>query len=98
MELNEQYDKILAENTFKSFKAKYLDLDWRQLIQDFKDNGGDAADLLEPIDGFHPSQLMNHILSDIVWDFLENEFPEALGTINPFNDMIKLQFGDQGGF
>lgn len=98
MELNKQYDIILNENSFERFDAKYLDIDWDRVIQDHKDSGGDAADLLEPIDGFHPSQLMNELLSDIVWDFLEVEFPEALGPINPFNDEIKMRFRDQGGF
>ena len=98
MELNEQFPKILSENSFQRFEAKYFDIDWRQLVDDFKDGGGDAADLFEPIDGFHPSHLMNQILSDVVWDYLEKEFPEAIGPINPFNDDIRMIFGDQGGF
>jgi hypothetical protein len=41
---------------------------------------------------------MNQILSDVVWEYLEKEFPEAIGPINPFNDDIRMIFGDQGGF
>jgi len=97
-QLNEQFPIILGENNFSSFKAKYLDIDWRQIVQDYKDGGGDAVDLFEPVDGFHPSHLMNQMLSDVVWGFLETDFPEAIGEINPFNDEIRNVFGDQGGF
>ena len=98
MELNEQFPKILSENSFQQFEAKYFDIDWRQIVDEFKDGGGDAADLFEPVDGFHPSHLMNQMLSDVVWDYLEKEFPEAIGPVNPFNDEIRMVFGDQGGF
>ena len=98
MQLNEQFPIILSENNFKSFEAKYLNIDWRQIVQDYKDGGGDAKDLFEPVDGFHPSHLMNQMLSDVVWDFLETDFPEAIGPINPVNDEIRIRFGDQDGF
>ena len=98
MDLNSEIDKILAETTFQSFDVKLLVVDFPRIVLDYLSTGKDAADLFEPSDGFHPSQLLNEILSDIVWDFLEESFPNALGPVNPFNSQIKLHFGDQGGY
>jgi hypothetical protein len=33
-----------------------------------------------------------------VWEFLEQNYPDALGPINPNNAAIVAQFGDQGGY
>ena len=98
MELNTEIDKVLTENSFESFDAKLLELDWPQIVREYVSTGGDATDLFELSDGFHPSQLQNEILADLVWDFLETKFPNALGPINPFNSEIKMRFGNQGGF
>lgn len=73
--------------------------DMNTLIQEYVDEtGGDASDVIEPSDGFHPSQLGNSLLADEMWQYLEENYPEAIGDVNPFNTQIVDVFGDQGGY
>jgi hypothetical protein len=44
------------------------------------------------VDGFHPSQAGNALFAQQFFDFLENEYPEAIGPINPFNAEIDAMF------
>jgi len=60
--------------------------------------GAPATDLIEPSDGFHPSQVGNELLAQEIWQWLEAKFPESIGSVNPFNEEIKRIFGDQGGY
>ena len=68
------------------------------MIQKYVNEGGIASDIIEPSDGFHPSQLGNELLGQIIWEHLETNFSEAIGEVNPFNEEIAKKFGDQGGF
>ena len=60
--------------------------------------GGEAWQLIEPIDGFHINQLAHSLAADIYWDILMQERPDWLGPVNPFNGQIVQLFGDQGGY
>ena len=60
--------------------------------------GGQAYELIEPIDGFHINQLAHTIAADVYWDILMTQRPQWLGPINPHNDDITRIFGDQGGY
>ena len=68
------------------------------LFQEWKSKGGDAFELFEPIDGFHPSLKAQTLAAEIIWRKLESNSPHVLGNINPYNDMIKKVFGNQGGY
>jgi len=57
-----------------------------------------VQELIEPIDGFHPSQLTNALIAKIVWEKLEKEHPDFLGPVNPHNAEIQAIFGNQGGY
>jgi acyloxyacyl hydrolase len=72
-------------------------LDWSDAIAEWVDSGRDAAELIEPFDGFHPSQTGNALLADTVWNWLMKYYPEAVGPVNPHNAEIAARFGDQGG-
>ena len=101
--LNSVYQKIVAEasgknSPFKHFDLGFFDPDWGSLINSYVANGGDAADCIEPSDGFHPSQKGNELFAEQLWNFLESEFPAAIGPVNPHNNAISAKFGDQGGF
>ena len=50
------------------------------------------------MDGFHPSQTGQNLLSEVLWQWLEDYHPEVLGPVNPYNDQIQAIFGDQGGY
>ena len=98
--LNAQYEVILktAATDFPNLKLHYVDPQWGVMINKYVESGGKASDLIEPSDGFHPSQLGNELLAGLLWDHLEQHFPDAIGRVNPFNAEIVQKFGDQGGF
>jgi len=51
-----------------------------------------AADIIEPVDGFHPNQLANALMNDILFEQIQKDHPEWLGPINPNNDIIDKMF------
>jgi acyloxyacyl hydrolase len=53
------------------------------------------TDLIEPADGFHPSQTGNAIFGQKFFEFLETEHPEVLGPVNPHNEEIDRLFFNQ---
>jgi acyloxyacyl hydrolase len=59
---------------------------------EYLDTGRPLTDLIEPSDGFHPSQTGNAIFGQKFFEFLENEHPEALGPVNPYNAEIDEMF------
>ena len=69
---------------------------FKSVITEFTAKGGEAWQLIEPVDGFHPNQLANALTVDAAWrDF------DALGImppVNPNNAKIEALFGDQGGY
>jgi len=60
--------------------------------------GGVAFDLIEPADGFHPSQTGNMVLAEKLWADLSTNKPDWIPKQNPNNAAIKARFGDQGGY
>jgi hypothetical protein len=63
-ELNDVYAKIAAEqgpnateSKYDNFKFHYHAVDWPGYIRKYVESGGTATDLIEPVDGFHPSQV-----------------------------------------
>lgn len=99
MSLNAEYEKIIASGKkYTNFDLDYFNPDWHGIIQNYVNQGGRAEDVIERIDGFHPSQLGNGLLAETIWKHLETKFPQALGDVNPHNAEIEKLFGDQGGF
>jgi acyloxyacyl hydrolase len=49
-------------------------------------------------DGFHPSQPLQMLYAEAVWQWLERSHPHVLGEINPHNADIERVFGGQGGY
>ena len=96
--MDEELHRISKENVFQNFKTKVFVPNWPEMVKVYVLNGGDAIDLFEPTDGFHPSQLQHEILAETVWVFLKAKFRYALGPINPHNAEIRRRFGDQGDF
>ena len=92
------YVDIQKTRSFENFTLIHYDPDWVGLIDEYvATTGGEPSDIIEPADGFHPNQLGNMLLAEEMWDFLESNYPEALGDVNPHNDEISRRFGDQGG-
>jgi acyloxyacyl hydrolase len=96
--LNAVYPQIIANYTFNNFKMLYAPPNLQAVVDKWIASGKDPRDLIEPIDGFHPSQAANILMAENLWDFINDNMPEALGPINPFNAQITQIFGDQGGY
>lgn len=98
--LNAQYVAIVNETRgmWKNFDVQYYDLPATEIINSWASHGYDKSLLIEPVDGFHPSQYLLSVLSDWVVARLEIDNPSFLGPINPANPLIEAVFGDQGGY
>jgi len=60
--------------------------------------GGETWQLIEPVDGFHPNQIANALLAQVIWKELEVNYTDILPPVNPHNADIINTFGDQGGY
>eukprot|EP01006_Ploeotia_vitrea_P057295 TRINITY_DN68164_c7_g3_i2.p2 TRINITY_DN68164_c7_g3~~TRINITY_DN68164_c7_g3_i2.p2 ORF type:complete len:604 (+),score=304.25 TRINITY_DN68164_c7_g3_i2:1051-2862(+) len=97
--LSAVYPKIIAEQSYKHFDMDVLPADLtNKVIQKWVAEGHSAVDLIEPVDGFHPSTTANMLIADNVWKWIEQAHPTWLGDVNPFNDEIAKMFGNQGGY
>jgi len=92
-ELNAVYSKIISEHTFTTFQMAYIPPDFQLLINQWEKDGGQAKDLIEPIDGFHPSQPANELLATFMFNWLVANFTGSVGDANPNNQDIIEQFG-----
>ena len=66
--------------------------------QEWKRKGHPVYELIEPVDGFHPTLLAESLAAKTLWRILESKVPHVLGKVNPQNEIIRLLFGDQGGY
>lgn len=92
------YDQIIANTTFQHFDMYRVNMDWFALFANWTALGNPAMDLIEPGDGFHPSQAGNQLLAEIIWEDIAANRPTWLPTVNPHNAAIAALFGDQGGY
>jgi acyloxyacyl hydrolase len=90
--LNNVYRRIEREQNFKNFKFALYAPQWASLFADYQKAGHPLTDLIEAVDGFHPSQTGNAIFAQKIFEWLEVEHPEAIGPINPHNDEIDRMF------
>mmetsp|Transcript_25386 Transcript_25386/g.63653 ORF Transcript_25386/g.63653 Transcript_25386/m.63653 type:complete len:107 (+) Transcript_25386:1635-1955(+) len=81
-----------------SFDLYFVPCPVNQVISDYKAKGGKVTDLIEPVDGFHPSQIANALTAQYTWQFVQENIPELIGEENPNNADIINTFGDQGGY
>jgi len=95
-ELSAMYPKIVAENKFKHFDMMYKPFPFKEIVAAWAKMGGEAWQLIEPSDGFHPNQISNWLTAIYT---VTQVLPESwLGPINSFNAHITTVFGDQGGY
>ena len=98
MELNAALKSLIANETFQNFKGYYFDPPIQKVFKYWEEQGGKPWQLIEPVDGFHPNQLANELNTLLTWQLFRNYTPEVIPPINPYNDLIVKQFGDQGGY
>jgi acyloxyacyl hydrolase len=96
------YDEVISEygnsGRWKNFKLFYWPLAFNDIITEWQASGGQVWELIEPIDGFHPSQQGMTLLAEYHIKKLQEVAPELLPPINPNNARIASLFGDQGGY
>jgi len=96
--LSMQYSYIVGNYTFKNFDMAYYPSPVVQLINQWVSAGGNATDLIEPVDGFHPSQQTQALMGAWTYNTILQDHPSWLGEVNPFNSLITTLFGNQGGY
>jgi acyloxyacyl hydrolase len=93
--LNAQLPKLVndTKGQFANFQLHFLGNIYDDAIQTYP---GPLYEIIEPVDGFHPSQYGNSWIGQ----YLFNKSLEAgiVGEVNPFNADIIAKFGDQGGY
>ena len=97
MQLNAVLKDVVANTTFKNFKVFYIDPPLPAAIGMWVNMGHEAWELVEPVDGFHPSQTGQAFTAELVFKILAG-IEGALPKRNPFNNKIVEKFGDQGGY
>eukprot|EP00276_Gloeochaete_wittrockiana_P015046 CAMPEP_0184336098 /NCGR_PEP_ID=MMETSP1089-20130417/4522_1 /TAXON_ID=38269 ORGANISM="Gloeochaete wittrockiana, Strain SAG46.84" /NCGR_SAMPLE_ID=MMETSP1089 /ASSEMBLY_ACC=CAM_ASM_000445 /LENGTH=547 /DNA_ID=CAMNT_0026661037 /DNA_START=11 /DNA_END=1654 /DNA_ORIENTATION=- len=96
--LNQVYKQIIAQYTFKNFDMVYYDFPLIPVFTYWIAKGGAPYELIEPSDGFHPSQITNALVAEYLFGQLERDHPDFIGPVNPNNAQIQSLFGDQGGY
>ena len=96
--LNAQLQKLVATEKFNNFDLIYHKYDIQAAAKIWEARGGQDWQLIEPVDGFHASQLGNALGTDVFWSVIKGEKPEWFPPTNPHNDDIIKKFGDQGGY
>jgi len=97
-ELDAVYGQIIANYTFENFDMIYFPFPFPEIAKIWKQMGGQQWQLIEPVDGFHPSQISNWISGSYLFDQILQNYPEFVGQVNPYNAIIQQLFGDQGGY
>lgn len=91
--LNDVYREIIQEGyQFNNFDYVYYDTPTQELIDRRIKEGGQAKDMIEPTDGFHPNQRFHAYLADWIWNTLETNHPDWIGEVNPNNALIDKHF------
>jgi acyloxyacyl hydrolase len=100
IELSAVYPKIIEKlsGNYKNFKMIYKEYPLIEIGTKWIKEGHDPLALVEPFDGFHPSQIIQSMGADSLFEWLEKEHPEVIGPVNPHNAEIERIFGDQGGY
>lgn len=63
----------------------------------WEEQGGERWHVIDPVDGFHPSQTGQALEAHIFWNQLMQDRPDIFGQENPFNELIKRAQKDAFG-
>lgn len=97
LQLSNVLKEITRTQKFANFDVFYMDFPLKQTAEEWHRMGGEPWQLIEPVDGFHPSQIAAALGTSVTWQKALREWPQVLGKENPFNDQIEAIFKDQGG-
>ena len=97
VELSNILKEIAATKKYSNFELGYMDLPMKEVLENWKKQGGDTATLIETVDGFHPSHTCHREIFKVIWQKLQTDYPSFIGPVNPYNAKIKELFSEQGG-
>ena len=98
MNLSRALEEVVKSKTFKRIIGVYMDNPIAEMVKDWVKTGGQAWELIEPVDGFHTSRLGQYQTAKILYQVVGTKFPEILPPINPNNQNIEDRFGSQNGY
>lgn len=93
--LNKALKDLISSSKFDNIAVYDFPLRLNEIVDSWEH---DPADLIEPVDGFHPSQTANALMANRTWERLLHDYPGILPPVNPHNELITKKFGDQGGY
>eukprot|EP00043_Microstomoeca_roanoka_P000402 m.27633 g.27633 ORF g.27633 m.27633 type:complete len:573 (-) comp10289_c1_seq1:105-1823(-) len=96
--LSDVLKNITEDYTFNNFDTHYFPNPIGDAIKEWEAMGGQTWQLIEPVDGFHPNQNAQPLITDQFWKYIAANFPHLLPPVNPHNTDIERIFGDQGGY
>ena len=97
-QLNAALKELIAKETFTNLRVHYIDSPIALVFERWEASGGEPWQLIEPVDGFHPNQQTNFLLTGVTWELMRNNTPWMIPPTNPNNAKIEAKFGDQGGY
>ena len=97
-ELSDTLKAVVTNNSFTNIKAHYFDFPMDIIVDRWVAEGGEPWQLIQPVDGLHPSQEAVALSTDVLWELLKKEAPDFIPPVNPNNDKIVKKFKDQGGY
>ena len=68
------------------------------VMKKWEEQGGADWEIIEPVDGFHPSQVGQYLSAQFLRDVLLTNETDIFGKKNPNNQKISEVFGNQGGY
>jgi len=98
--LSAVYQDIIETESFNNFDMGFLSFadSFDRVIANYTAHGGQAWELVEPVDGFHPGPLAQPLIAQDIWSHIQQNYPHWVPRVNPNNANILSQFGDQGGY
>lgn len=96
MSLNAQYAKVIdtLSGTLQNIdQLAYWFPDVEAMQAAWVAQGGQPQDLIEPTDGFHPSQTGQMLFAENLWNYLAANYSSMIGDVNQNNAQIAEVFG-----
>uniref|UniRef100_A0A670JJ60 Acyloxyacyl hydrolase n=1 Tax=Podarcis muralis TaxID=64176 RepID=A0A670JJ60_PODMU len=97
LQLSSVLKELAKSEKYANFDVFYMDYPLKEVAEMWQKSGGEAWQLIEPVDGFHPNQVVSALGARIIWKKILREWPHVLGKENPSNNEIVAVFKDQGG-
>lgn len=92
IDLNQVYKNALSSLNTKNFDAIYYDF---PTLDDINAANLNSTEFYNQIDGLYPSQAGQAFIADYLWNNIERDRPQWVGSPNPYNNNITQVFQSQ---